>query len=237
MKKYYTIVFLIILVFFNLNVINANDNTNPACNYESVWAIDLWTDTTHGSAWIYSPWIYCINWAVTQTTNVILDWNWYYEFRWSWDISVSAWRGFILHNGASYCDVHVNWLSMSLWAGSETWWFYEIIWAVAIWANTTIDWQLSYWTITVWAGVYVNPLICPQKIYWCMDSQAVNFMPTADTDNETCEYIVYEFMSIDELENVYQVELMIMLLITLIVLLIKLTNPNFKINKNTLWKK
>jgi hypothetical protein len=67
-----------------------------------------------------------------------------------------------------------------------------------------------------------------------MDSQAVNFMPTADTDNETCEYIVYEFMSIDELENVYQVELMIMLLITLIVLLIKLTNPNFKINKNTL---
>ena len=69
--------------------------------------------------------------------------------------------------------------------------------------------NLWLWKITTSNNV-ITDIICDIDIY-----------KTVEKNN---------FMSIEELEQVYELELMFLLLLTIIVLLIKITNPNFKIN-------
>lgn len=86
----------------------------------AAWAIDLATDTTHGSIWVYSSGVYCVNGAASiWTAGITLSGNWIFIFKINGAFNSAANSFVSIHNWASECDI---------------WWAPES--ATTLWANT-----------------------------------------------------------------------------------------------------
>jgi len=79
---------------------------NATCDFTfAPWAIDLATDTTHGTIWIYTGGVYCINGAASiWTAGITLSGAGTYIFRINGALTTVD-NSIVTLNGASACDV------------------------------------------------------------------------------------------------------------------------------------
>ncbi len=116
------------------------------------WAIDLATDTTHGSIWVYGSWVYCITGAASiWVWWIILNWTGTYIFRITWALTTVVGSSITLSNWASACDVFWTPTQATTFAANTTFkWNIIDPAGITMGANSILLWRALafWWTIT-----------------------------------------------------------------------------------------
>jgi hypothetical protein len=136
---------------------------NEECDYTAPAAIDLFNDDTHyswsnnmGSLNIYTPWVYCIGWAISISGDITLSGDWIYIFKSVGALTSAASIDVLLDNGASACDI--TWVPDSL----------------TTWANVSLNGTvIANSAITLGADNNING-----RLFWSTITTAVNSLIT-----------------------------------------------------------
>jgi hypothetical protein len=80
-------------------------NTQPCTVTFNSGSVDLYTDTTHGTAGVYTPGVYCITGSMTISGTINLSGNGTFLFRPSGYLTTNVGATVTVSNGASVCNV------------------------------------------------------------------------------------------------------------------------------------
>lgn len=135
---------------------------SQSCTFTfAAWAVDLATDTTHGTIGIYTPGVYCIIGAASiGTAGITLSGNGTFIFRIDGTFTTVDNSAVTLSNSASACDIFRTPTSATTLGADST--FIGIVigdaW-ITVWANTTwLGIASAFWgTITTDANTFSTP--------------------------------------------------------------------------------
>jgi prepilin-type N-terminal cleavage/methylation domain-containing protein len=101
-----------------------NQLNNEECDYTNAGAIDLFNDPTHFNWWynlgslnVYTPWVYCIGWALNISGDITLSGKGNYIFKSVGALTTATTVDVLLSNGAELCDIF--WLVPTLTTGAS----------------------------------------------------------------------------------------------------------------------
>lgn len=152
----------------NTALVALSDPAQPCTFTFAAGAVDISTDATHGTIWIYEPGVYCSLGAMTVGSSINLSGAWTFIFR-SFPAALNTTVDSVisLTNGASACDVF--WISTNTTLAATTTFVGTVIdnSFITVGANTTWLWRaLSFgWTVTTDTDTITVPNCAPATLH------------------------------------------------------------------------